>query len=324
MVAVSIDTEEDDWGSYAEHGASTRNIPHLLELQDLFDRWNARPTYLVNHPPLIRPESVEVLASLSSRQTVEIGAHCHPWNTPPLTGGGAHRSMMCTLTERENGAKLAEIRRRLGSELGVVPRVFRAGRWGFGPTVAQPLLKEGFEVDCSVSPFMDWSAEEGPDYSGAPHRPYRFHPAEPLRPDANGGLLELPTTIGFLSGDHQSRARARQTLERSFLRHVKVVGILDSLGVLAKRWLSPETSSAAIMIRLAEASLSSGQSFLQMTFHSCTLLPGATPFVRTEDDRSRFLRSVNDFLRYCSDSGFEFCTLSEAGQALDSPGSEMT
>ena len=47
-VTVSIDTEEDDWGSYVRGGTSTANIESLMELQDLFDRWGARPTYLVN------------------------------------------------------------------------------------------------------------------------------------------------------------------------------------------------------------------------------------------------------------------------------------
>ena len=101
------------------------------------------------------------------------------------------------------------------------------------------------------------------------------------------------------------------------MSRLKVVGVLDRLGVLAKRWLSPETCSGETMIRLADTWVSSGESFLQLTFHSCTLLPGATPFVRTPDDRSRLLGSVDDFLRYCHRSGFAFRTLSEAGRALD-------
>lgn len=316
-VSISIDTEEDDWGSYAERGASTRNIAHLPELQGYFDRWAARPTYLVNRPPLVDAASVDVLGRLGSLESVEIGAHCHPWNTPPFVGEGVHRSMMCSLTADENRAKLREIRRCLQDELAVRPKAFRAGRWGFGPTVAGPLADEGFEIDCSVAPFIDWSSIAGPDYSDAPHQPYRFHPNEPWHPNPEGSLLELPTTIGFFGGDHRRRARARRWLENSALRHLKVVGALDASGLLARRWLSPETSSGEAMIRLAEAWVSSGESFLQLTFHSCTLLPGATPFVRDEHDRTRFLRSLHNFLAYCRDSGYAFRTLSEAARRLD-------
>ena len=271
----------------------------------------------------LRPEvhgislSVAVLGDLASLECLEIGTHCHPWNTPPLCGEGAHRSMMCTLSHHENGEKLREMGRCLRNELGVVPKVFKAGRWGFGPSVAGPLAEEGYEIDCSVTPFIDWSPEAGPDYSDAPYRPYRFDPADPLQPTPAGGLLELPATVGFLSGDHRSRAKARRWLENSPLRHVKFVGIMDVTGVLARRWLSPETSSGNTMIKLSQAWVSSGQSFLQMTFHSCALLPAATPFVRNKHDRTRFLRSIDEFLSYCSQSGFVFRTLSEAGRHLE-------
>ena len=315
-VAITIDTEEDDWGSYTEHGASVGNIAHLPELQELFDTWGAHPTYMVNRPPLMHRDSVDVLGALASNGRVEIGAHCHPWNTPPFGDEGAHRSMMCLFSESENRAKIQEIRRCLHAELGVDPHAFKAGRWGFGPTVAGPLADAGFEIDCSVTPFLDWSSLGGPDYSNAPHQPYRFRANEPFRPDPAGRLLELPTTIGFLRGDHRRRATVRRWLERSQFRRLKVVGILDRCGLLSRRWLSPEMSSGETMIRLAEACVSSGQSFLHLTFHSCTLLPGATPFVRDKQDRTRFLRSVSQFLSYCSSSGFTFRTLSEVGRNL--------
>jgi hypothetical protein len=316
-VSISIDTEEDDWGSYARGGASTKNISHLAELQDLFDRWGARPTYLVNRAPLVSKDAVEVLGRIAAREGVEIGAHCHPWNTPPFGDQrGPVRTMMCTYSVDENRAKLREVKRCLAEELGVVPRSFRTGRWGLGPTVAGPLAEEGFEIDCSVSPFIDWSAETGPDYSEAPHLPYRFDPEQPLVPAPAGALLQLPTTIGFLRGDPRRRAALRRRLEKSWLRRLKVVGLLDEAGVLSRRWLSPETSDGETMVRLAAACVVSGQTFLQLTFHSCTLLPGATPFVRDAHDRAGFLASVDRFLSHSSESGFTFRNLAEAGAAL--------
>ena len=316
LVAISIDTEEDNWGSFAERGATVENIGHLTELQDAFDRWGARPTYLVNRPPLLDSRSTEVLGVLASREDVEIGAHCHPWNTPPLHSEGRHRSMMCTLSPEENRAKLLEIVRCLKEGLGVEPKVFRAGRWGMGTTVTRALVDLGFDIDCSVSPFIDWSSESGPDYSAAPHTPYRFTPESPLLPADDGTLLELPTTIGFVRGDQRRRAEVRRWLERSPLGRIGVLGVLDRMGVLKRRWLSPETSSAEDMIGLADALVGSGHSFLQLTFHSCTLLPAATPFVQDRHQRDAFLQSIGSFLSYCTESGFTFATLSEVGRAL--------
>jgi hypothetical protein len=109
--------------------------------------------------------------------------------------------------------------------------------------------------------------------------------------------------------------RARGRLEAgSLVKHL--VGPLDRLGFFAKRWLSPENSTADTMIRLAESCVAAGQTYLQATFHSSALLPGATPFVRTEDDRKDFLARLDLFLGYCARSGFEFLTLSETEQRL--------
>jgi hypothetical protein len=316
IVAVSIDTEEDDWGRFAENGATTRNIAHLPELQDLFARRGARPTYLVNRPPLMERAAVEALGALAARDDVEIGTHCHPWNTPPSTGAGSARSMMASLTDEDNRAKIREVGGRIRTELGVRPRVFRAGRWGFGASVARPLLDEGYAIDTSVTPFMDWRGMGGPDYTAAPCEPYRFEPYDPLRPVGSGALVELPTTVGFFRGDFYAAARVRRGLEASVLTRRTLVGPLDRLGFFARRWLSPENSSADTMIRLAESCIAAGQTFLQVTFHSSALLPGATPFVRTEDDRKEFLARLDGFLTYCVSTGFEFLTLSETARRL--------
>jgi glycosyltransferase involved in cell wall biosynthesis len=53
-----------------------------------------------------------------------------------------------------------------------------------------------------------------------------------------------------------------------------------------------------------------------MTFHSCTLLPGATPFVRTAQDQQAFLRRVDRFLAHCAEEGFAFQTLGEVGRTV--------
>ena len=51
-----------------------------------------------------------------------------------------------------------------------------------------------------------------------------------------------------------------------------------------------------------------------MSLHSTTLLPGATPFVRTDEDRRRLLDGIDAFLEHCRGRGFRFGTLSEAAE----------
>ena len=51
------------------------------------------------------------------------------------------------------------------------------------------------------------------------------------------------------------------------------------------------------MVKLVDSCLRrSEDAFLQLTFHSCTLLPGATPFVSDEGERDRFLASIGQVL----------------------------
>ena len=316
-VIVTIDTEEDDWGAYRPQGNSVANIALLLELVPLWERFGVRPTYFVNHPPMASPEASEVLRSLARDTRCEMGVHCHPWNTPPLREVvGRPPTMMNGLSDEENFAKLSVLTSLFEERFGSRPRSFRAGRWGFGATVARPLHRLGYEVDSSVSPLLDWSRKGGPDYTNMSQTPYRFRADDPFRPDDTGDLVEIPTSVGFLWGSRGSPATKRAALEGSFLARVKIVGMLDVLGVFARRWISPETSSGREMIRLAKSFSQSGVPVLDLTFHSPSLLPGTTPFVRTEDERSRFMGRIRTFLEFCSRNGFVFSTASEVARAV--------
>lgn len=224
--------------------------------------------------------------------------------------------MMCALDHDLNRAKIETVTQALESELGVRPRSFRTGRWGFGPSVAQPLAELGYRIDSSVSPFIDWSGLGGPDYRSALPVPYRFAPERPFEVDPAGSMVQVPTTVGFLRGEQTSANRIRTALERSWVRHVKVIGVLDRMGFFAKRWLSPETSSGRDMVRLAATLLAAGVPVLGMTFHSCTLLPGATPFVRDRSDRAAFLARIEQLLSFCAGEGVSFDTVGEVGASF--------
>lgn len=224
--------------------------------------------------------------------------------------------MMFRFSEEINAGKIGAVAELIRSELGVTAHTFRAGRWGFGPTVAAALRSNGIVIDSSVSPLINWKLERGANYSDAPLLPYRFDPEDPLEPVPNGSMVQLPTTIGFLSGDSRKRGQLRDRLEESLLAKAKVVGILDRLGVLARRWLSPEGTSPEDMIALVDSCARQGNTTLQMTFHSCTLLPGATPFVHTDADQENFFAAIDAVLTHVSERGYRFATLKEVGEAF--------
>jgi hypothetical protein len=310
---ITIDTEEDDWGEYRSSGFSLDAVRELFRVQEIFDAYGAIPTYLVTYP-VIRDEWARAffLDKLAKRRC-EIGAHCHPWNTPPFDEEINERnSMLCNLPYTIVRDKIANLKEEISSALDVVPVSFRAGRWGSGPNVATAISELGFRIDTSVTPHVDWATDGGPDYRAAPMYAYRFSPDDILAPAPHGSLLEVPVTIGFLQR-HEAFAR-RAIAAGRIARRLHIRGILDKARIVNLRWLSPELSTAREMIALAKRSLLRKSAYLNMSFHSTTLIPGRTQFARTKQDLDVFLQSIDALIKYVANEGVVFSGLSESVQ----------
>jgi hypothetical protein len=63
---------------------------------------------------------------------------------------------------------------------------------------------------------------------------------------------------------------------------------------------------------LAETCLRRGYVNLNMSFHSTTLLPGKSPYVRSEADLDTFLASIEMVLKFAANAGFVFSPLAAA------------
>ena len=324
---VTVDTEEDNWGDYGCRDGAVENIDELPGFQALCDAFSAVPTYLVNWPVAAKARSRAIVRELLASGRCEVGTHCHPWNTPPIEEViGPASSWLTNLPPELIRAKLVRLHQQIQEAFDVEPVTFRGGRWAFGATVAAVLEELGYLVESSVTPFVDWSLSQGPDYGGAPLRLHRFGSARPDIPMAGGRLLEVPPTIGVMESRQKVAASAYRVF-RTVLgpRHRRRVepwgsGLGERLGMASLRWLSPEHSSAEDMIRLAESLRRQGYSWLNVPLHSVTLMPGRTPFVQTRQDRERFLETIREFLAWARDAGIRFAPLSASSRLL-APGS---
>ncbi len=324
IVVVTVDTEEDLWGAYGVRNPTVRNVARLPAFQELCDRYGARPTYFVNFPVVDDPEGGDVLGGLAAGGRCEIGTHIHAWNTPPFDErDGPGWSMLSALPEDVARTKVTSVHTRIADRFGEAPVSFRSGRWGFGPSVARILAELGYRVDSSVTPFVDWRPEGGPDYREAPAAPYRFEPDEPLVPAPEGALLELPATIGALRGDTAARAAVRRAIGKRVPRWAGLVGALDRAGLLSVRWLSPELASGSEMRRLATNLVARGSRVLNLTLHSPSLVPGLTPFVQDQGGLERFLARLEEVLALMSDAGWRFATVREAAEGLEAARAEL-
>src|SRR4029077_20398200 len=216
----------DDWGEYRSSGFSLESLQVLPRIQKIFNAYGAVPTYLITYPVVKEASARAFFLDHLAEQQCEIGAHCHPWNTPPFVEEINDRhSMLCNLPYSTVRDKIATLRDQIIKSLEVVPICFRAGRWGFGPEVAAAIHELGFRVDTSVSPFIDWTFSAGPDYRAAPTHAYRFSPDEIFLAAPNGPLLEVPATIGFLQRNEAFCRRAIAV--QGLARRLHIRGILD-------------------------------------------------------------------------------------------------
>ena len=206
--AVTIDTEEDNWGEYVRSCYTVENVRRIPRLQDICNARGVRPTYLVSYPVATSSLAVETLGSYRARDLCEIGTHLHPWNTPPA---GEPRtpfnSFVSNLPSSLQYLKIKTLHDTIARNFGVTATSYRSGRWGFNDDVARNLIHLGYTVDTSISPATDWRPHEGPDYSDRSHEPFVYH-LEGTAPEQRGSLLEVPATIEFVQS---RRALARST-----------------------------------------------------------------------------------------------------------------
>ena len=313
---VTIDTEEDNWGNYSPTDYSLRNIDRLPALQALFNQYAVRPTYLITYPVATTEKTVRILSDLLKEGNCEIGTHCHPWNTPPYEEQCSEQnSMLSNLPEDLQYRKLRFLHNSIKQNFGIDAISFRAGRWGFSQEVAKNIVRLGYKVDTSVTPYTDWRVYGGVDYSNSSPQPYRMK-WEDISDSFDCDLIELPASVGYLQKNFSMCNRVLESLRQAPLCKLRLIGLLHKLRLVNKVGLSPELADSRNMIQLAQRLIKNRYEILNMFFHSPSLQSGLTPFVRTAADEKRFLQTIQEFLVYARDSGIESITLSESPQYL--------
>jgi len=297
VLVVVLDAEEEfEWE--AEFARSTTAVSAMAcvdRAQVVFDDFGITPTYVVTYPVAIQPEGSRPLAEIARSGRACIGAHLHPWVTPPFEEALCRRnSFPGNLPPELERARLGGTVAAIAENLGVRPLVYQAGRYGFGANTAEVLAAEGFLVDCSILPAFDYRNEEGPDFSS--------HGPEPSWISAAGAgaapLLSLPLTaayVGFMRGS--GPGLYRWATHRA-LQWARLPGALSRLGALERLRLSPEGYSPADNRSLTRSLLERGQRTFTFSFHTPSLKPGCTPYVRSDADLEQFLRKCREYFDF--------------------------
>ncbi|MES2441519.1 MAG: polysaccharide deacetylase family protein [Pseudomonadota bacterium] len=292
--ALFVDTEEDfDWSlpfTRTEH--STRSAAAMAVFQARMETAGVKPVYLVDYAIASAPEAAGLLRGFQDAGTCTIGAHLHPWINPPhdeaLSGPNSFAGNLPPELEK---AKLVELSRKIDDVFGRRPTVFRAGRYGVGARTAQTLVELGYTIDTSIRARFDYSAQQGPDFTRYRPLPYRL---------MEGALLEIPLTALFL-GPIRAPARVQRLLSR--------------VGLAKRVALTPEGTSLADAKRAIDVLLEQDHRLFSLSFHSPSLAPGNTPFVRSAEDLAGFYAWWDAILDHFAKRGVAPASVEEIAEA---------
>lgn len=294
-LTIGIDTESDNqWSTEARLHPTYANIYALPRLDELFQKCNTQPTYLITYPVATEPRSAETLRRLAHGSGCEIGAHHHVWETPPCDADearGLPYALQIPIDRFER--QLASLTAAIAKTAGYAPVSYRSGRYGFAASHTAVLEKAGYLVDTSVHPLLYEAHRGGPDFVDAPLTPYLLSYDSAVRAGTSS-LLEVPISAALNRSLPQWMVRAygRAPLPYHTKRFLRLARIVKTC------WLRPSYSSLDDMKRLARRMVKADAPVLNVMFHSSEAIVGGSPYNKTQGELDAFLERLTQFLQF--------------------------
>jgi hypothetical protein len=314
LLAVIHTEEEFDWSApFDRRNNGVTNIGSIGRGQEIFERLGVKPIYMVDYPVAAQDESVAALRSAIAGSAATIGAHLHPWVSPPYDEVVSLRTSypgnLPVVLERE---KLRLLSEQIALAFGAAPQVYLAGRYGFGDNTLSILQELGYRIDLSGVAMTSYVADTGPDYRSWDNS--CFWEGEPP-------ILRIPHTVADVGVLCRAGKRLFDPEASAALRRLRVPGILARLRAVQRIRLSPEGFSLEHLKSCAATLVDAGYRVLLFSFHSPSLVPGFTPYVRDDADLAAFLNCMERFLRFFRDElGGRFASPDDVADRMALPG----
>lgn len=278
---ITIDTEGDNlWQNH--NSITTENARFLPRFQALCEKYNFKPVYLTNYEMAIDPFYVEFARDVIARGTGEVGMHLHAWNSPPaapLTDDDwRYKPYLIEYSDEQMKEKVEFMTHLLEDTFQTKMLSHRAGRWAFDERYAKLLLQLGYQVDCSVTPKVNWQTAKGApqghggtDYRHFPHQAYFIDENDISKP-GHSSLLEVPMSIQY------KHSALINTFKQGYDR---LRGKVRSPSV---NWLRPTGGNVDTMKRVVKQTLEQGNDYVEYMLHSSEYMPGGSPTFKTGAD----------------------------------------
>ncbi|WP_343553427.1 polysaccharide deacetylase family protein [Pantoea sp.] len=308
---ITLDTEGDNLWRNRSGKVTTHNVRFLPRFQSLCEKYGFKPTWLTNYEMASDPAYVEFGRDLLARKQGEIGMHLHAWFSPPehaLTDDDwRYQPYLIEYPENILREKVAFMTDLLESAFQQKMTSHRAGRWAFDEIYARALIDNGYLVDCSVTPRVDWrnasgapQGNGGTDYRHFPDHAY-YLDANDISKAGNSPLLELPMSIQYRYGALTNRLKKVWNDVRGKKRGASV------------NWLRPVGGNVAQMKQVVEQTINQGNDYVEFMLHSSEFMPDGSPTFKNEADIERLYDDLEQLFSWLQ-SRTQGMTLTEYAQ----------
>lgn len=279
---ITVDTEGDNlWKWHSGDAITTKNAEYIYRFQNLCEKYNFKPVYLINYEMAQTDSLVELLKDKANKGLCEIGMHLHAWNSPPeyelvnKYNGCAYITEYPENIVRQKHRFLVEY---IEKRFGIRPVSYRAGRWATNDSLFKVLDELGFLVDCSITPGITHERNVGMSVASGNN----------YQKEKNGytwitkNLIEVPMT------SYKTRS----------IHGVNLKNRLSHLIKGEELWLRPATSSYDDMIRLTNIIEGMGNKYLEFMIHSSELMPGCSPYCKNEEAVEAYYNRMEQYFQY--------------------------
>lgn len=289
---ITIDTEGDNlWAK--PKVIETKNTEGLYRFQKLCNRYNFKPVYLTNYEMAMDDKFVEFGKLYAGRGQCEIGMHLHAWNSPPeykLTQDDYnYQPFLCEYPTEVIDMKVRYMTELLRERFSMEIFSHRAGRWAMSDDYFRVLKENGYLIDCSVTPGVDWSRTMGdPNGNGGSNYYQASHEAY-WSGEKKNSVLEVPMTIeavprfALLALFNPVRYKLPSVLYRAFFN---------------KSWLRPSRNNLDEMKKLVDEKIKQGVGYLEFMIHSSELSAGLNPNFVSETEINSLYGQMEQFFDY--------------------------
>ncbi|MCB0744417.1 MAG: hypothetical protein KDC67_10970 [Ignavibacteriae bacterium] len=295
---VTVDTEADNaWSNPTE--IKLDNMKAIPQFQDLCEKYNVIPTYLITYECATRDEAIKVLKPILDRGKCEIGHHLHVWSTPPFqkdNGKGVDldwvHAYQSELPDSLFSEKAEVLKRAIEEHYGVSPKSHRAGRWGGDKRTINWLMENNFTVDTSILPLTNFNNMSGKNKTG-PNFYFESFDSFILK-NGNKKLNEIPVTVNSTPALFINILKLAVSF--NLLSERNAYKIFRKLGGGTKLTPSLDFSIESYLNTIKDESIL-GRKVINFSLHSSEVSLGHSPITSTKEGYEYYLSVLENSFR---------------------------